>query len=151
MDFINRVHWVSIVVRDKRGGLGKVVEFLKWDDMQFDLRMKYDWYFKYRAALLQVKYPKYIVDFASGNNPAKEKSLEFIQMNERKKKITALKTKISKSKSKLDAFTKEFHAYCASYKELFPIKDQPEFKKYVESISFAESKIDKMKKELLNI
>ena len=52
------VHWVLIEVCKK---YGDKVEFIKWSDLPFSVRNKWDWYFKYRAALLQVKYPKYYV------------------------------------------------------------------------------------------
>ena len=54
------VHWYIVkVLNDKR----EVVECLKWSGLKWELRIKYDWYFKYRAALLQIKYPRFLCLF----------------------------------------------------------------------------------------
>ena len=138
------VHWVIIKVYDKRGGLGNLIELIEWQKLPFELRIKYDWYFKYRAALLQVKYPKYIVDFFWGNQPAQGQELDYII----KKKKTAQKAKITKSKNKLLAFQAEFESYKKSYSKLFPIENEQEYKMFAASIELAENKIVKLEQEL---
>jgi len=118
------VHFFVIKVYDKRGGLGSLIEFLKWENLTFDLRQKYDWYFRYRAALLQVKYPKYIVDVAWGNEPATGKTLEEIRQD----KIRAKKSKITQYKNKLKKAE-------LSWSSLFPIEDDFDYIKAVEKIN----------------
>lgn len=62
---IDSLFWFRIKVYTKRGG--EMVETLYWELLPFEVRMKWDWYFKYRAALLQVKYPRFVVDCIWGN------------------------------------------------------------------------------------
>lgn len=115
------VHYFMIKVYDKRGG--ELIEYLSWTGLVWQLRLKYDWYFRYRAALLQVKYPKYVVDCHWGNVPAEGKSKEYLE----KVKIRAKKAKITEYKNKL-AKAK------AQWASLFPIEDDPDFQRAVEKI-----------------
>lgn len=137
-------HYFIVKVYDHRGALGNLIEMLKWDNMTFEMRMKYDWYFKYRAALLQVKYPKMYVEVLSGHEAAVGKTLEQIK----KQKKSALKSKITKSKNILENFKAEFESFKSSYCSLFPIEEQIEYIKYVNSIELAKSKIKRMESEL---
>jgi hypothetical protein len=57
----NYMFRTSIVVRDLGG---RYIETKSWDNLTFELACKYKWYFTYRAALLQVKYPKHSVDLS---------------------------------------------------------------------------------------
>jgi hypothetical protein len=82
------VHWFNIKVIDNKR---EIVEFISWSGMKWELRLKYDWYFKYRAALLQVKYPKFEVKIYWGNEPATGKNLEEIKRG----KIRAKKSKLT--------------------------------------------------------
>src|SRR5690606_1187671 len=94
----DRVHYFNIKAIN---GNREIVEFLSWSGLRFDLRMKYDWYFKYRAALLQVKYPKFQIDVFWGNEPAQGKTLEQIRESKiraKKAKITEIKNKLQKAK-----------------------------------------------------
>lgn len=109
---IHNVHWFVIKVYDKRGGNGTLVEFLKWENMRFDIRLKYDWYFKYRAALLQVKYPKYHVDCYWGNEPAQGNQL-----------VISLKNRITAKKRQLTQCSNKIKLYRLRWHSLFPIDD----------------------------
>lgn len=134
------IHWVKIVVFDKRR---VKVYSLIWKGLIWELRIKYDWYFKYRAALCQVKNPKCEVQFTWGNEPATGKTLEEIT---RTKRIVH-KAKITKSKNKLSEFISQFDEYKSKYCGLFPIETQDEYKIYVSSIELAEAKIKKLENE----
>ena len=114
------VHWFNIKVINKR----EIVEFQSWSGLKWKLRLKYDWYFKYRAALLQVKYPKFEVQTYWGNEPATGKTLEEI----RNAKIRAKKSKITEYKNKLEK-TK------TTWSSLFPIEDDIDYQRAVEKIN----------------
>jgi len=43
-----------------------ILESKCWDGMRYDTRLKFDWYFRYRAALLQIKYPRAVVELYHG-------------------------------------------------------------------------------------
>jgi hypothetical protein len=114
------VHWYNIKVLNHKRDL---VEFLSWSGMKWDLRLKYDWYFKYRAALLQVKYPKFEIQSYWGNEPATGKTLEEI----RQSKIRSKKSNITESKNKLNK-AKD------NWSSLFPIEDDIHYQRAVEKI-----------------
>jgi hypothetical protein len=138
------VHYYIIKVYDKRGGNGELVEVLKWDNLPFKVRIKYEWYFKYRAALLQVKYPKYLVDVYWGNEPAKGVQLKRLIKAKIKSKIA----KITDSKNKRNGYIKEFDNYKKQYLKLFEIENENQYKVFENSIDLAKIKIQKLEKEL---
>jgi hypothetical protein len=114
------VHWFNIkVINQKR----EVVEFLSWSGLKWELRLKYDWYFKYRAALVQVKYPKFEVQTFWGNEPATGKTLEEI----RNAKIRAKKSKITQYKNKI-------YQAKTSWSSLFPIEEDIYYQKAMQKI-----------------
>ena len=115
------VHWFNIKVINHRR---ESVEFLSWSGLKWELRLKYDWYFKYRAALLQVKYPKFEVQTYWGNEPATGKTLEEI----RQSKIRAKKSKITEYKNKLKKAE-------LNWSSLFPFEDDVDYKRAVEKIN----------------
>jgi hypothetical protein len=123
------VHYFSIKVYDSKRNL---IEFKIYDNMLWTVRLKWDWYFKYRAALFQVNYPKYKVEVSWGNLPAVGNSLEQIKKN----KLIAKKRKISTYQNKL-------LAYQNNWNSIFPIEEDILFIK-------AKNKIDTLKKEIQN-
>ncbi|HPV55484.1 MAG TPA: hypothetical protein PKW61_00030 [Tenuifilaceae bacterium] len=122
------LHYFTIKVLDKSRNS---VEFLKWANLRFELRVKYDWYFKYRAALLQIKYPKHTVQTHWGSEPALGKFLENLKRN----KIIAKKRKITEFENKLKLAEKNWNS-------LFPIHEDIFYQK-------ATAKIERLKKELV--
>ena len=122
------VHWVTIKVRVKPGG--ELVEFLHWSGLKWKLRLKWDWYFNYRAALAQVQHPKYGVEYTWGHKPAKGKSLDEI----RKVKIISKKAQISKYENLLLKAKQNWN-------QLFPIEDDEMYRRAV-------AKVDRLKCEL---
>lgn len=114
------VHWFNIkVINNKR----EIVEFVSWSGLKWELRLKYDWYFKYRSALLQVKYPKFQVYTYWGNEPATGKTLEEIRQG----KIRAKRSKITEYKNKLKKAE-------LSWSSLFPIEDDIDYQRAVQKI-----------------
>jgi hypothetical protein len=115
------VHWYCIkAINNNR----EIIEHLYWSGLKWELRLKYDWYFKYRAALLQVKYPKFEIQTYWGNEPAKGRTLEEI----RNAKIRAKKAKITQYKNKLEKAKKQWTS-------MFPIEDDIYYQKAVEKIN----------------
>lgn len=135
------VHYFVIKVLDNKRNK---IEFLNWHGLRWELRLKYDWYFKYRAALLQVKYPKFKVEIHWGNEPATGKTLDQI----RAAKLISKKSGITKAKNKLAAYKFEFECYKRGYSGLFPIEQEREHKRYAASIELAEEKIKRLEGEL---
>jgi len=121
------VHFYNIKVRNNKR---EIIEVLSWSGLSWELRIKYDWYFKYRAALLQVKYPKFYVESIWGNELPNQKTFEQIRNN----KIKSKKAKITEYKNKLKLAE-------LNWNSLFPIEEDLYYQKAIE-------KIEKLEKEL---
>lgn len=115
------VHWYKIKVIDEKRN---IVETMGWSGLLWELRLKYEWYFRYRAALLQVKYPKYEVQTFWGNEPAVGKSLDDVKQN----KIKAKKAKITKFKNKLERYKEEWNS-------MFPVEQDLHYQNAVNKIN----------------
>ena len=92
-----RVHWVKIRAAEKQGDCdNKIV--LTWKQLPFELRMKYDWYFKYRAALLQVQNPKWYVVLTFGSEAPNMTNEEHL----RKNRLSSLRGQLTKTVNSID-------------------------------------------------
>lgn len=132
MDLIEpKSFWFIIRVRNPKN-LDQV-EFVKWSNMTMEIRMKYDWYFKYRAALLQVKYPKHNVITNWGSEPASGKAKEHI-LNDR---IKGKKATLTKYKNILQNAEKNWNS-------LWPIADDLYYQKALAKILRLESELDEL-------
>lgn len=100
----------------------KIVEQYQWYYMSSDIVKRWHWYFKYRAALLQVKYPKFIVELSSTTSDIKSKTQQ----------INLIERKIKAKKSKVTEFRNKAESIRASHKELFPVEDHPAYIKFIE-------------------
>jgi hypothetical protein len=126
------VHFFNIkVINSKR----ESIEFLSWSGLKWDLRLKYDWYFKYRAALLQVKYPKFEVQVFWGNEPATGKTLQEI-----------IQGKIRSKKSKITEFKNKLRKFEDSWSSLFPIEDDVDYKRALDKIELLELELKQLEK-----
>ncbi|MCT4256586.1 hypothetical protein HZP34_17760 [Elizabethkingia anophelis] len=97
----NRLYWVRIIVIDGKYPTDKIKYNLYWE-VPWAVRSKWNWYFKYRAALAQVQNPKCLVDFKWGNKEPDKKTLsEFTKdaITGKKRMITKLQNEIDKHKS----------------------------------------------------
>ncbi len=135
MNVNERVHWVMIRVTTKLGG--ELVEWIKWEGLPWAVRCKWGWYFKYRSALLQVKYPRYEVQMTWGNEPATGKSLQQI-----------LKQKISAKRGQLTKFRGLLHQARMNWTELFPIDHEPDYQKAVAKIERLEREYQELLTQL---
>ncbi len=134
MDVLTVVHWVIITVKVKMGE--EVLESIKWDGLPWDVRMKWAWYFKYRAALFQVKYPRYEVEMRWGNRPMNDTE-EHLKERHRLNVIIAKKRKITEIENKLK-FGRD------NWDQLLPIEEDVYYKKAV-------AKLESLKCELKNL
>jgi hypothetical protein len=128
------VHYYHIKVIDKNRD---PVETLSWKGLRFELRCKYDWYFKYRAALLQVKYPRLEVQVWWGHEPATGKTLEQIlrdKLRAKKAKITEYKNKIQKARE--------------NWNSIFPIEEDVFYQKALGKISKHEFELRNIEAEI---
>jgi hypothetical protein len=130
---INLLHFYRIHLYGSNGKAFGPKETLFWDNMNFQQRTKWDWYFKYRAALLQVQNPKLQVECNLGSYPAEGKKL-----------IETLKDKLSSKKRKHTEWSNKLKAFKFSWNELFPIEEDERYKN-------ALAKIDRLNEEIIGL
>lgn len=137
----DRLFWYRINVVTKRGG--DRVESLYWELLPWEVRIKWDWYFKYRAALLQVKYPRFIVDQFSGNT-------EKVDADEIRKKndIIRLKGNITKCNNRIVSIICDKQVMIGKWNQLFPIEDDPEYQRMELQLAVLECKLKELRNEL---
>lgn len=93
----------------------KEVDKLEWFFFPDALKKRWKWYFRYRAALLQVQYPKYDVEIKYSTADIKSNQQ---QMNLLLRKVSAKKRKVTEFFNKSEK-VKQNHT------ELFPITENP--------------------------
>lgn len=119
-----KVFWVKIIVKTDQGPNGDVIQKLYWKDLPYQTRLKFDWYFKYRAALAQVQNPKAFVDFAHGSEQG---SVELARIQKRNQLISA-RAQVTKIQNALDKFVQNWNS-------LFPIEEDADYKKALGKLS----------------
>lgn len=113
---------------------GETIESLYWDNMTLDQSVKWSWYFRYRAALLQVANPKTYVDISNGPydpTPKDQADIYRRRLIARKRKITEWNNKLQKAKD--------------TWNELFPIENDHFYKKAVAKIAKDEEDLANLK------
>jgi hypothetical protein len=80
-------------------GNGDLITQLRWDNLTFEVRTKWHWYFEYRAALIKVKYPKSYIEQTWGKKEITNESPEQLIRYKIKKRRTVLKRKITQFKN----------------------------------------------------
>jgi hypothetical protein len=129
-------YFYRIDLKTKRFG-GEHIESLYWDGFTLDQHVRWLWYFRYRAALLQVKHPKLCVEEAWGPydpNPADQAEILNRRLIARKRKITEWKNKLRKAEE--------------TWNELFPIEDDLFYKKAVAKIAKDELLLSELKQTI---
>ncbi len=122
------MHWVTVKVHTRLGG--ELIQLLRWDGMRFETRTKWDWYFKYRAALAQVQHPRAHVEMRWGNEPAIGRTLDQLnaaKARSKKAKITELRNKLQKAVD--------------TWESIFPIEQDSLYQKALAKIERLESEL----------
>lgn len=110
----------------------KLAVYKCWRNMTLEQRLKWGWYFRYRAARYQVENPRSDVDFMWGSTP-KENRPEIDRINKlrsKKAKVTEFSNKITKAR--------------AAWTGLFPIEQDSVYQQ-------AAAKVDRLKAELAEL
>lgn len=126
----DRLHWVCIKVETEERR--ELVEYLKWQGLTWAVRCKWAWYFRYRAALLQIKHPRHRVEMRWGNDP-KPDAAQISHQNRiraRKAKITELENREWKAR--------------ASWNQMFPIETHPAYQKHA-------ARLQRLRRELAEL
>jgi hypothetical protein len=113
-----------------------------WKGYKFETFTKWRWYFRYRAALIQVKYPTRYVEL-------REFDYQYIpEAAELKKRQLDL---IIGNKGKLTKTQNNLAAYVKNWDSLFPISDDETFIYTTAKIAEMKEKIRKLESQLKDI
>lgn len=128
------LHWVKISIKDE-----KYNEYpsLLWSGLPFHTRNKFDWYFKYRAALIIVNNPRFKVEITWGH-----KLNISLQEKERKDKVNAVRS----SKALITKYTKQINEYVRNYNEIFPIEEDQRYQKAMCRLNQVKAKLIELEK-----
>ena len=93
------------------------VEKLQWFFFTDKLCKRWKWFFKYRAALLQIKYPKYEVEIKYSTSDVKSQ----------KQEINLIERRISAKKRKVTEFFNKAEKLKQNHNELFSLEENPNY------------------------
>lgn len=133
--------YATIDLRTKKFG-GEHITRMRWDGYNLNWLMKWMWYFRYRAALLQVQNPKLYVELNTGSyktqDPVDEKTLRLRKL---KKDITTAKRMITKLTNAIAKYQEQEN------KTLIPDWENPQYLKAVEKLGKYKDKLEKLQNE----
>lgn len=133
------IYFFKIEVYTRKFG-GDFIEKMYWTGYSLDWLTKWRWYFKYRAALLQIKYPRYNVEIYWGKKEAEEKEDEkVIKERQLKKDITTAKRMITKYKNAIKKYED------LESKKLIPNLENPRYLKSLNTLSKYKLKLKTLK------
>jgi len=108
---------------------------MKWDGLSFAQANKYDWYFRYRAALFQIETPQQFIEIRKWNYPHVDPVK--VQLLRLQNKLIAAKGAVTKIEGQLTLARNNWNA-------LFPIEEEPLWGK-------AQEKLERKRKEVREI
>jgi len=131
-------------VQVMNGYRGEYLEMVEWRGLRFDLLMKWMWYFEYRQALLKVKYPRLRVELSQLDYKPETRSDLEVYRSQIKKLLTARKRKVTEIENNLKRARQ-------SWDELFPIEENPYWKKAIEKLERVKAERDKYEETIREI
>lgn len=108
------------------------------NEMTVEFFQKWKWYFEYRSALLRVKYPHGFIDYTHG-------SYEYILPEDKYR--TKVKNQYLSDKRQLSKFNNKLKNIRDNWNELFPLEQNPHWKKIEEKRTYYEIQFETSKKE----
>ncbi|PXW06484.1 hypothetical protein C8D70_12516 [Chryseobacterium sp. CBTAP 102] len=137
----NSIYFFEATVYTKKFG-GVFIEKKYWYGYNIDWFQKWNWYFKYCAALLQIKYPRYDVDIKWGaKKPELVEDFNILKQRKAKQDITTCKRMITKYENAI-----------LQYKEIEQLKLIPDWEnpKYLKALTTLDKYKDRLS-ELINV
>lgn len=99
---VPKVYYARIYLHRTDIVSGSPEMLMEWKGMLFDHFIRWEWFFRYRAALLQVEHGKRCVELRTGNYEAKDHDLDYYNFNKKRNRITTCKRMINKIQNALD-------------------------------------------------
>ncbi len=140
---MKNLFYYKIVVSTRLGG--ETLEWKYWNGYTLQQHVRWKWYFKYRAALLRIKYPKSHIEESWGHYEPKEKKS---QIKVLKGRITAKKRTLTKWKNKMDKYLKGMEEHNKTVIIPFNPNDDPNYKPALEKIGRLEYELEELLKEM---
>lgn len=114
-----------------------VLEYYKWENLSFELFIKYKWYFEYRYALLRIKYPKFRIEHNQLKRDLNQKEKKSLFEN----RLIGKKRTLTKYRNALKLFEK-------NWSSLFPIMEDEQYQMALVKISRVENELKEMELNL---
>lgn len=133
---MNYLFWYKITVQKKQGE--DVIDYLVWDNLRFDVRNKWTWYFEYRSALLKVKYPKYLVKQSWGR-------IEVTELSTDEQKALKNKSRSIWLKGRITTFRRAIEKYeCEEKQKLIPDWENKKYIRTKEKLKEFETELNQL-------
>ena len=126
-----------VILRTKQYG-GEVLQCLEWTGNNLERFVRWKWYYRYRAALLQTQNPKMYVEI--DHTPVKN--------NSQKDVVEILKRRVSARKSQLSKWKNLLKKAEENWNQLFPIQEDPNYKKSISKIKYNQGELNQVMKQL---
>ena len=119
------------------GPLKDTVEY--WTGFKLATYRKWQWYFRYRAALYQVKHPQQYVKLHEFN---------YDYVPPKTEKIKRLKDRIRATKAKITQWTNVIESHQQNNAELFPVTEHPDYERSMDKIESKKATLNELELEL---
>lgn len=136
---LNCLYNLAIVSYYNWEGCHRILE-REWTGLRFELMMKYQWYFRYVSAHLQIQYPKRIFGF----EVYRLHSPEEVRAVEKKRLVN----KIRSAKAKITEAENELSKLRASWVEIFPIEQHPKWQATQKKLAEKAAQLSMMQRQL---
>ena len=140
-----KTYCIRILVYTERGPLRKLVEEIKWLNMPFEVFRKWKWYFKYREALLIVKYPRHYIQVDEWKmKPSGMTAIE-MERNRIKREMATCRRMITKISNLIEQYKYEQSAL------LIQDFENENYLKMISKVSEYKLKLKTLEKECKNV
>ncbi len=138
-EMANARYTITILVSDFEGASIRSSD-VSWSNLKLVQMTKYAWYFRHRAALLQLANPRKHVSFSITKTHTKS--------DQRASLVRTITNKITNAKGKLTKATLKLNAIQESWTELFPIESHPKFVEIQQELSNRRTRLAELEQEL---
>lgn len=128
--------WVVLEAHKKGFHASDPDRLMKWEGLTFQQRMRWEWYFRYRAALLQVEHPRWLIELRHGRVE--------VTMTEAEKAAQRLENKIRKAKADLTQATNRIERYKANYRGMFAIEEDAVYRALIDLQSIRQYNLNRL-------
>ena len=108
----------------------------RWDGLPYQVRLRWDWFFRYKAARFQVEHPHWCIELSHGR-------IDHI-MTDEEAAAKALADKLQAAKARVTRIEHKLEAFRVRHKEsnsLFPIDQDAVYLAFLEKLWIARDKL----------